>query len=161
MKQILAASIVVGLAAACEQSTPSKAPAPANSPEGRLERLAASNATVVGYLYAADKPYVIASFQNGSLQWRHDPQSKSIIQGPAEPYSEPDKSCVGFAAKNPSMPAQGPERYLVCEAIRPIHHSNSLPRSQDFRLQPGTMFMEYQPPPGTGYPQVLYVIMKK
>jgi len=156
MKRLLAASMVLGLAG-CDHS----APEAANSPEGRLKQLVASNATVVGYIYSADQPHVVASFRNGSLLWRHDPNSKSIIEGPAEPYSEPDRSCVGFAAKNPSMPAQGAERYLVCEAIRPIRHSNSLPHSQDFRLQPGTMFMEYQPPPGTGYPQFFYVSMKK
>jgi hypothetical protein len=160
MKRLLAASIVLGLAA-CDQGAARQAAKPAASPEGRLEQLVASNATVVGYLYSADKPYVVASFQEGALQWRHDPESKSIIQGPAEPYSEPDKSCVGFAAKNPSMPAQGPERYLVCEALRPIEHHNSLPRSQDFRLQPGSMFIEYQPPAGTGYAQLFYASRTK
>ncbi|HYY61603.1 MAG TPA: hypothetical protein VE756_09460 [Burkholderiales bacterium] len=160
MKRLLAASIVLGLAA-CDQGAARQPAKPATSPEGRLEQLVASNATVVGYLYSVDKPYVIASFQNGALQWRHDPESKSIIQGPAEPYSEPDKSCVGFAAKNPSMPAQGPERFLVCEALRPIEHHNSLPRSQDFRLQAGSMFIEYQPPAGTGYAQLFYASRTK
>src|SRR5207248_8000999 len=147
MKRYLAASLALALMPACSQGT---APT-SDSPEGRLKQLVASNATVVGYVSSANKPNVIASFRNGSLLWRHDPDSKSIIEGPAEPYSEADRSCVGFSAKNPSMPAQGPERYLVCEAVRTIRHSNSLPHSQDFRLESGTMFMEYQPPAGTGF----------
>jgi hypothetical protein len=154
MKRLLAALTVLGLAAACDQGAAPKSANPA--PEGQLERLLDSNASVVVYLYTADKPSVIATFNNGSLQWRHDPQSKSIIQGPAEVLKLPDRTCIGFAAKNPSMLAQGPERYLVCEALRPIEHHNSLPRSQDFRLSPGTLFMEYEPPAGTGYAQLFY-----
>ncbi len=161
MKRRLAALIVLGLAAACDRGAAPKSANPASSLEGQLEQLLASNATVVGYLYTADKPYVIASFNNGALQWRHDPESKSIIQGPAEVLNLPDRTCIGFAAKNPSMLAQGPERYLVCEALRPIEHHNSLPRSQDFRLSPGTMFMEYQPPAGTGYAQLFYASRMK
>jgi|SRR5919108_4134201 hypothetical protein len=161
MKRPVAALFVLALAAACDHSSAPQPAAPASSPGGRLEQLVASNATVVGYLYTADKPFVVASFQSGSLQWRHDPESKSIIQGPAEPFALADRACIGFSAKNPSMPAQGPERYLVCEALRPIEHHNSLPRSQDFRLQPGTMFIEYEPPAGTGYAQLFYASVTK
>jgi hypothetical protein len=153
--------IILALTAACGQSGSPTQGKPAATPGGRLEQLASSNARLVGYVYSADQPFVIATFNNGSLQWRHDPEGKSIIQGPAELFSEPDRVCMGFQAKNPSMPAQGPERYLVCEALRLIEHHNSLPRSQDFWLQPGTMFIEYAPPAGTGYPQIFYASVTK
>ena len=159
MHRVLAALIVLTLAPACDQA--SQSASHADTPEARLQHLAASNATVVGYLYTADKPFVVAAFSNGALQWRHDPENKSIIQGPAELVSRPDRTCIGFAAKNPSMPAQGPERYLVCEALQPIEHHNSLPHSQDFRFQSGTMFIEYEPPRGTGYPQLFYASRTK
>lgn len=160
MHRVLGALLVVALASACDRPVAPKT-INANTPEGRLEQLVAANATIVGYLYTAEKPFVIASFRDGALQWRHDPDSKAMIQGPAELFSEPDRACVGFAAKTPSMPAQGPQRFLVCEALRPIEHSNSLPRSQDFRLAPGTLFLEYQPPSGTGYPQFFYASRAK
>lgn len=161
MRRIPAAVIVLTLSAACGPADSPSQPRPAATAGGRLEQLVASNAKLVGYLYTADKPFVVASFSKGALQWRHDPDSQSIIQGPATLFSEPDRVCMGFQAKNPSMPAQGPERYLVCEAVRPIEHSNSLPRSQDFRLAPGTMFLEYQPPAGTGYAQFFYASRAK
>ncbi len=161
MKRAAGALIILAFAAGCDRPSAPERVTPANSPEARLRQLVASNATVVGYLYTADKPFVVASFTKGTLQWRHDPESKSVIQGPAELLSLPDRTCVGFAAKNPSMPAQGAERYLVCEALRPIEHHNSLPRSQDFRLQSGTMFIEYEPPAGTGYPQLFYASSAK
>ena len=161
MTRAAATLIILALAAACEQSSSPPQTKPASTPSGRLEQLRASNAKLAGYLYTADKPFVVATFNNGSLQWRHDPEGKSIIQGPAELFSEPDRVCMGFQAKNPSMPAQGPERYLVCEALRLIEHHNSLPRSQDFRLQPGTLFIEYEPPAGTGYPQIFYASVTK
>jgi hypothetical protein len=156
VKRISAALLILGLAGACDQARPPGSAEAAASPEGRLRQLVASNATVVGYLYSAKEPFLIASFNNGSLQWRTDPTSNSVIQGPAELFNRPDRTCIGFAAKNPSMPAQGPERFLVCEALQPIQYSNALPRSQDFRLQAGTMFLEYDPPPGTGYSQLFY-----
>lgn len=158
MRRIIAALIVLTLAPACDRRASTS---DAATPEARLEQLAQSNATVVGYLYTADKPFVVAAFSNGALQWRHDPANKSIIQGPAELFRLADRTCIGFAGKNPSMPAQGPERYLVCEALAPIEHHNSLPRSQDFRLQTGTMFIEYEPPAGTGYPQLFYASRSK
>lgn len=161
MKQAVGALIILALAAACGQSGSTPQARPAASPGGRLQELASSNAKLVGYVYSPDRPFVLATFNNGSLQWRHDPEGKSVIQGPAEMFSEPDRVCIGFQAKNPSMPAQGPERYLVCEAVRPIEHHNSLPRSQDFRLQPGTMFIEYEPPAGTGYPQIFFASVTK
>ena len=160
MRRALTAVIILTLSAACGRSGEPAARPPATA-GGRLEQLLASDATLVGYLYTAERPFVVAAFNKGALQWRHDPENKSIIQGPAEFFSDTDRVCIGFQAKNPSMPAQGPERYLVCEAVRPIEHSNSLPRSQDFRLAPGTMFLEYQPPAGTGYPQFFYASRTK
>lgn len=160
MHRLLAALIVLTLVPACDQPA-SPSASQADTPEARLKQLAASNATVVGYLYSADKPFVVATFNNGTLQWRHDPENKSVIQGPVERFSLRDRTCIGFASKNPSMPAQGPERYLLCEALQPIEHHNSLPRSQDFRLQSGTMFIEYEPPAGTGYPQLFYASRTK
>ena len=157
MRRVIAAVLVLTLAPACDQSASKSA----DSPEARLKQLAQSNATVVGYIYTADKPFVVAAFSNGTLQWRHDPDNKSMIQGPAELFSRPDRTCIGFAAKSPFMPAQGPERYLVCEALRPIEHHNSLPHSQDFRLRPGTLFIEYEPPAGTGYAQLFYASRSK
>ena len=121
----------------------------------------ASNATVVGYLYTPDKPYAIASFSDGWLQWRANVESPPLANGPAKFLSEPDRMCVGLEQKNVSMPTHGPERYLVCEATRPIRHSNSLPRSQDFWLDPGTLFLQYEPPAGTGFPQYFYAAPSK
>jgi hypothetical protein len=160
MNRVAAVLLLPALFAACGPSTPPQpgkpALAAAATPRERLEHLVASNATIAGYLYTADKPYVIVTFRNGLLQWRTDPQSQSIIQGPAQLYSDADRMCIGFSAKNPSLPAQGPERYMVCEALQAIEHSNSLPRSQDFRLSSGSTFLEYQPPAGTGYAQLFY-----
>jgi len=104
---------------------------------------------------------LIASFNNGTLQWRSDPKSPPLAQGAVDYFTEPDKTCVGFEYKNVSMPGRGPERYLVCEATRTIQHSNSLPRSQDFYLDAGTMFMEYEPPAGTGFVQYYYAAVSK
>jgi len=59
------------------------------------------------------------------------------------------------------MPNHGPQSYLVCEALQSIEHSNSLPRSQDFRLEPGTLFLMYEPPKGTGYVQFFYAARSK
>lgn len=156
------------MAGACDDSSqrqaskagPSGSAAKA-APNGRLQQLVASNATVIGYLYTPDKPYVIASFNNGTLQWRSDPKSPPLAQGAVDYFTDPDKTCVGFEYKNVSMPGRGPERYLVCEATRTIQHSNSLPRSQDFYLDAGTMFMEYEPPAGTGFVQYYYAAVSK
>jgi len=121
-----------------------------------LQQLAASSATVVGYLHTPDKPYAIASFGEGWLQWRTDRESAPAAQGQADFFTEPDRMCIGFEQKKASMPNHGPERYLVCEAVLRIEHSNSLPRSQDFWLDPGTLFLEYEPPAGTGFVQYFY-----
>lgn len=126
-----------------------------------MQQLAASNATVIGYLYTADKPYVIAAFGDVWLQWRTDHDSSPLAQGPVDFFSEPDKMCIGFEQKKASMPNHGPERYLVCEAVLPIEHSNSLPRSQDFWLDPGTLFMQYEPPAGTGFAEYYYAARSK
>lgn len=154
---------VAALASACDDSSQRQASktgasgsAAASVPNDRLQQLVASNATVIGYLYTPDKPYAIASFSNGTLQWRADPKSPPVAQGTVAFFTEPDKDCLGFEHKNVSMPGHGPERYLVCEATRTIQHSNSLPRSQDFNLDSGTLFMEYEPPAGTGFVQYYY-----
>jgi len=157
---------VLVLAAGCEKpSQPqSTKPAPgtaAASPSTRLQQLVASNATLVGHLYSPDRPYVIASFSNGWLLWRADPENKPNAQGQAKVFTEPDRTCVGFEQKNPSMQTRGPERYLVCEAVQPIQHSNSLPRSQDFSLRPGTLFLQYQPAAGTGFAHLFYASLKQ
>lgn len=143
------------MAGACGESGQPKAT------KTSLQQLVATNATVIGYLYTPDKPFVIASFNNGTLQWRSDPKSPPLAQGAVSYFTELDKTCVGFEYKNVSMPGHGPERYLACEASRTIQHSNSLPRSQDFYLDAGTMFMEYEPPAGTGFVQYYYAAVSK
>ena len=116
---------------------------------------------MIGYLYTADKPYVIATFGDGWLQWSTDRESSPLAQGTVDFFGEPDKMCIGFEQKKASMPNHGPERYLVCEAVLPIEHSNSLPRSQDFRLDPGTVFLQYEPPAGTGFAEYYYAARSK
>jgi hypothetical protein len=157
--------LLIALIAACERQSPGPAregPAPAGTaPKGRLDALLKSNATLVGYLYAPEQPSIIAAFGDGELQWRSDPQSKSSVRGRADVFTWPDKSCIGFEQKNLFMPTHGPERYLVCEAVQPIQHRNNLPRSQDFVFHRGDVFFEYQPPQGTGYPQVYYLSEQK
>ena len=141
--------LLVAFAAACDQSGHSQ------TPQARLKKLATSNATVIGYLYVPDTPYIIASFKNGTLQWRTSTQHNGA-QGPADIFVEDDKTCIGFEHKNPVMASSRPEQYLICEALQPIKHSNSLPRSQDFWLRRGTLFLLYRPPAGTGYEQYFY-----
>ena len=163
MSRIAAILAIVLLAGGCDK--PSPAPAtpgsgPAAKSEGRLEQLVSSHATVTGYLYTPDKPYIIASFNQGWLIWRSDPERQASTQGQVQAFNEPDRACVGFERKNLLMPNHGPERYLVCEALKTIQHSNSLPRGQDFFLQPGTVFVEYRPPAGTGFPQIFYASVK-
>jgi len=125
--------------------------------KSRLDELIKSNAALVGYLYSPEQPSIVAAFSNGELQWRSDPKSKSSVQGRADVFTWPDKSCIGFEQKNLFMPTHGPERYLVCEAVQRIQHRNNLPRSQDFTFDRGDLFFEYQPPQGTGFPQVYYL----
>src|SRR5207237_10093572 len=129
---------------------PGAAPAAAArpTPKGRLDDLLKSNAALVGYLYSPEQPSIVAAFLNGELQWRSDPQSKSSVQGRADVFTWPDKSCIGFEQKNLFMPTHGPERYLVCEAVQTIQHRNNLPRSQDLVLRRGDVFFEYEPPQG-------------
>ena len=122
----------------------------------QLDQLAKANASLVGYLYSADTPYIVASFDDGTLIWRSQGGANAVAQGRVGAINEPDRSCLGFEQKNPTMQTRGPERYLVCEATDSIKHSNSLPRSQDFTLSPGTLFIEYDPPAGTGYAQLFY-----
>jgi len=148
------------LAGSCDKAPPPPAASSEQSPEGNLQQLVSSNAIVTGYLYTPDKPYIIASFSKGTLIWRSDPERQASTQGQVQVFNEPDRTCVGFERKNLLMPNHGPERYLVCEAQQVIQHSNSLPRSQDFSLRPGTMFVEYRPPAGTGFPQIFYASVK-
>jgi hypothetical protein len=157
MKRILAGLALAALCAACDRSRPPESPIA----KGRVQDLAASNATVIGYLYKPDEPYLIASFKDGSLQIRTDPKSTAAVQGSAEVFTWPDRSCIGFQQKDLLMPNHGPQSYLVCEAQQSIEHSNSLPRSQDFRLDRGTLFMMYEPPKGTGDVQLFYAAPSK
>ena len=145
------ALVAVLLLAACDRSSQ---PEPAST-KGLLE-LVTSNAVLVGYLYAPQTPYVMASFSDGTLRWRAEASGNPTAQGKIHVFTWPDRTCIGFEQKNAAMPSRGPERYLVCEAVKAITHSNSLPRSQDFRLRLGTLFLQYDPPPGTGFTQVFY-----
>ena len=83
-----------------------------------------------------------------------------MIQGRADSYSRPDISCLGFEYKRLSTPGRA-ERYLVCEALETLHVSNALPRSQDFVFPAGALFVEYEPPRETGYPQYYYLNVQK
>jgi hypothetical protein len=157
MNRIFAGLAVAALGAACDQA----GPPPGSIAKGLLQELSASNATVIGYLYKPAEPSIIASFDGGSLLVRTDPTSRSAIQGPAEVVLRPDRSCIGIKQKSLLMPNHGPESYLVCEAQQSIEHSNSLPRSQDFRLDRGALFMMYEPPKGTGDVQLFYAIRAK
>lgn len=169
MHRIAAAIVGLLLAAACDQPGQPKAGKDASPPvattassaTAQLRELASANATLVGYLYVPEQPSIIASFHDGRLQWRTDPHANPVAQGSAIFFSEPDKACVGFEQNNPLIQSHGPERYLVCEAVQPIKHSNSLPRSQDFLLKPGTLFLQYQPPAGTGFTQYYYASRSK
>jgi hypothetical protein len=148
---------------ACDQAAPPSAkPAAATAGassapvSAQLDQLAKSNASVVGYLYSAETPYIVATFENGTLIWRTQGGANAVAKGRVSVITEPDRSCLGFEQKNPTMPDRGSERYLVCEAVDSIKHSNSLPRSQDYSFSTGTLFLEYDPPRGTGYVQLFY-----
>jgi hypothetical protein len=163
MNRILAGLAVLALSSACDRPDPSSA-APLATPsfsKGSPRDLAASNATVVGYLYKPEEPYIVASFNNGSLEIRTDPQNRATVQGPTDVFLLPDRSCIGFQQKSLLMPNHGPQSYMVCEALQTIQHSNSLPRSQDFRLEPGTLFLVYEPPKGIGQVQLFYAARSK
>jgi hypothetical protein len=163
------AIVTLLLTAACRQDTPPKPAKPSPPPTAttpfnakeQLRDLARDNATVVGYLYVAEQPSIIASFSDGRLLWRTDANAVPVAQGTAVHFSEPDRACIGFEQTNPATASHGAERYLVCEALQPIKHSNSLPRSQDFLLKPGTLFLQYQPPAGAGFPQYYYATRSK
>jgi len=147
---------------ACDQpappagTKPGAPPVAATGAPAQLDQLVKTNASVIGYLYSVDTPYIVATFENGTLLWRSQGGAHAVAQGRAATINEPDRSCVGFEQKNPTMPTRGPERFLVCEAVQTIKHSNSLPRSQDYSLSPGTLFLEYDPPAGTGFAQLFY-----
>jgi hypothetical protein len=153
-------AVMLAVLASCKEEAPPVAPAPVvtkQTPKGRLDDLLRGNSQFVGFLYSADQPSIIAWFNKGMLMWRSDPQNQSFVQGRADVFTWPDKSCIGFEQKNLFMPTHGPERYLVCEAVEPIKHRNNLPRSQDFSFQRGDVFLEYQPPQGTGYSQIYFL----
>ena len=154
-RMVLAA---LALSACDRPAVKASAPAAATSANvsAQLQELAKSNATVLGYLYSAETPYIVASLEGGMLVWRTQGGANRVAQGRVGPLNESDRSCIGFKQKNPTMPSHGPERYLICEALEPIRHSNSLPRSQDFQLSPGTLFLQYDPPIGTGFAQLFY-----
>jgi len=163
MPRVFVSVVVMLLAAACKPESPAEPTGPTPTPpsklatKGRLDDLVRANSRFVGYLYSADQPSIIGAFKDGVLQWRNDPDNQSIVQGRADLFTWPDKTCVGFEQKNLFMPKPGPERFLVGEAVEPIKHRNNLPRSQDFSFQRGNLFLEYQPPQGTGYPQMYYL----
>jgi hypothetical protein len=154
MLRFLLLLAMFGLLAACNRQTTTAA-------KGRLADMVQSNTKLVGYLYSADQPYVVVAFQQGVLRWRSDPQSNSASEGRPKVFNWPDKTCLGFEEKNLSMPSHSAERYLVCEATAGIQHRNHLPRSQDFFFKRGDVFLEYQPPEGTGFPQVYYAGAQK
>lgn len=158
MKRILLLAAVV-VAAACSPASERPAPKDDASPRGgtpKLQELAKRDASLVGYLYSADTPYIVASFEKGTLVWRTQGGANAVARGPVAAISDSDRACLGFKQTNPTMPSHGAERYLVCEALEPIKHSNSLPRSQDFSLPAGTLFLQYDPPASTGFPQLFY-----
>jgi hypothetical protein len=164
MTRTIALAAALAFAAGCKQESAPVAPAgapraaaPPVEAKGRLQELLKTDTAFVGYLYTADKPSIVGGFKGGMLQWRSDPQSHSVVQGRADVFTWPDKRCVGFEQKNLFMPTHGPERYLVCEALEAIKHRNNLPRSQDFTFRRGDLFLEYQPPQGTGYSQIYYL----
>src|SRR5919198_6737328 len=108
--------------AACDQAADRKSAKPASPPiatpanaSAQLQELAKSNATVLGYLYSAETPYIVASLDAGTLIWRTQGGANRVAQGRVGPLNESDRSCIGFKQKNPTMPSHGPERYLICE----------------------------------------------
>ena len=159
-RTLLAAALACTAACDSGERQPAKAAATsAAAPRAasmQLQKLAADNATVLGFVYTADTPHIVATFDNGSLLWRTQGGANPVAQGVVGAINETDRSCIGFKQKNPTMPTRGPERFLICEATEPIKHSNSLPRSQDFVLSPGTLFLQYDPPSGTGFSQLFY-----
>ena len=161
---------VLLLAGACDQAPPAQAQlSPAKSPPGtpasaQLRQLLASKDKAIGYLQSADKPWAIASFGEGWFEWQWGPESgkgPAVAQGRSESFSAPDRRCIGLEQNSPTFAAHGVERFLLCEATELIEASNSLPRSQDFRFAPKTLFLEYQPPLGTGFTQYFYVARSK
>lgn len=158
----MAAAFALALAAGCDQLSTPNGPAGGGVADypviarGGLRKLAESNATVVGVLNDVQPPYIYASFRDGKLEWSTDPQKRAAIQGHADAYNRPDMTCLGFEYKRLSTPGRA-ERYLVCEALAQLRVSNSLPRSQDFVFPPGALFLQYEPPKETGYPQYYYL----
>ena len=165
MNRRLAATVAFLLvAAACDQKDAGKAPAGgadyALVAAGGLRELLASNARVIGILDDVEQPYVYASFHDGWLEWSTDRERRSMIQGRADTYNRPDMSCLGFEYKRLGTPGRA-ERYLICEAAGELKVSNALPRSQDFVFPAGALFLQYEPPKETGYPQYYFLRIQK
>lgn len=163
MKRRLAVAVALVLAAAaCNQRNDAKAPAGeyALIAAGGLQQLLGSNAKVYGFLNDVEQPYVYASFRDGWLEWSTDKDRRSMIQGRADSYNRPDMSCLGFEYKRLGTPGRA-ERYLVCEALDEVKVSNALPRSQDFVFPAGALFLQYEPPKETGYPQYYFLRIQK
>src|ERR687884_617306 len=77
------------------QPQAAKPATPANA-SAQLQELAKSNATVLGYLYSADAPYIVASFDGDTLIWRTQGGANRVAQGRFAPLNESDRSCIGF-----------------------------------------------------------------
>jgi hypothetical protein len=165
MNRIPALAVTIALLAACdgkpEPARDFQSPGAGTLRKGGLQQLAAANANLVGYLHEAKDPTIFAAFRDGWVQWSTDPQKRSAVHGRADVYSRPDMNCVGFEQKSFVMPTHGPERFLVCEALQSLKVSNILPRAQDFFFPAGALFLQYQPPKGTGYPQYYYLAVEK
>jgi hypothetical protein len=162
MKKRLAAAIALALVAGCDKTDDIKGGV-GNYPiidKGGVRKLLESNANVVGLLNDIQPPYIYASFRGGKLEWSTDPQRRSMIQGQADVYNRPDMTCVGFEYTRLSTPGRA-ERYLVCESLQEIHVENALPRSQQFVFPPGALFLQYEPPKKTGFPQYYYLSVQK
>src|SRR3982751_355592 len=101
MNRAVSLIAVAILVAACERRAAE--PQARAAPTDQLQQLLASNAKVVGYVYSAEQPSIVASFSNGWLQWRAEGANYPVAQAQAEIFTEPDRTCVGFEQKNPSL----------------------------------------------------------
>ena len=163
--RLAAAVALMLLAAACDQNEQAKAPPGVAGGHalvdiGGLKTLLESDAHVVGFLNEVEEPYVFASFRDGWLEWSTDRERRSLIRGRADTYGRPNMNCLGFEYKRLGLPGRA-ERYLVCEALAELKVSNVLPRSQDFSLPVGALFLEYEPPKEVGYPQYYFLGLQK
>src|SRR5437016_3944162 len=81
--------------AACDRGAEPPGAKPASAPvatpanaTAQLQELAKSNATVLGYLYSAETPYIVASLDGGTLVWRTQGGANSVAQGRVAPLNE-------------------------------------------------------------------------